>query len=176
MPKKTSVGFKGKYGMSKRLNIILIAACVLMTVFGSVISSVMNAQSDLKENTVIKVNGETDKTLKAELSGFYPGCEKEYIIVLKGSLASESCVTLEFRNGENNGGLENYINVKITAGEITVEKPLKDLFDGNKIDFGSKVSEIKITYAMPENTGNEAQGTTAFFYIDVTAMTAEGGK
>ncbi len=162
--------------MSKRLNIILIAACVLMTVFSSIIYSVMQGQGDLKENTVIKVNGETDKTLKAELSGFYPGCEKEYVIALKGSLVSEGCVTLEFRNGENHGGLENYINVKITAGEIAVEKPLKDLFDGNKIDFGNNVSEIKITYSMPENTGNEAQGTTAFFYIDVTAMTADGGE
>ncbi len=155
--------------MNKKLSIALILVCVVLAVSGVVVWCVLQNQNNLKTNTVIEINGETSKTLKAELTGFYPGNEQEYKIILKGDSSENYIVTLNFRNDEKHGTLENYLTVKITTKNKTIEKDLKDLLDGEKVELGKNANEICISYAMPENTGNEAQGTTAAFYIDLTA-------
>lgn len=167
---KTKV-FARVNAMKKKTYIILILVCVLMAFVGIIIWGVMQKQDNLKENTVIEINGETSKTLKAELTGFYPGNEQEYKIILKGDSADNYEITLNFRNDEKHGTLGNYLIVKITTKDMSIEKKLKDLLDGEKIELGKNANEIYVSYAMPENTGNEAQGTTAAFYIDLTAKT-----
>lgn len=159
--------------MNKRLKPILILVCVVMAFTGIVIWAVLQDQNNLKERTVIKLNGETSKTLKAELSGLYPGNEQEYKIILNGELAEDYEITLNFSNDENSGALENYLIVTITTKDVTIQKQLKELLDGEKIELGGNANEITIVYAMPEDTGNEAQGATADFYINLTAKNRE---
>lgn len=152
------------------IKIILILVSVAMAFAGVVIWSAQE-KDVLKEDTVIEISGETNKTLKAELAGFYPGGEKEYVISLSGDSASEYDITLTFRDDEDteSGDLENYLTVKITTEEITIEKTLKELLQGETLALGKTSDGIKIVYAMPQEIGNESQGTTADFYIDFTA-------
>lgn len=155
--------------MDKRLKLILILVCVVMTFIGIVLLAVLQEQDSLKEHTVIELNGETSKTLKAELTDFYPGIKQEYKIILNGESVENYQITLNFRNDKNSGDLKNYLTVTITTKDVTIQKQLKDLLDGDKVELGNNSNEITIVYAMPEDTGNEAQGTTAEFYIDLTA-------
>lgn len=142
---------------SNGIKYVLIFVCIVMVVAGASIFGVIKSDGDLKEKTVIELSGETTKTLKAELSGFFPGCKKEYGISLQGISASSYLITLSFKNDEKSGGLEDYIAVKIIAGEKTVEKPLTELLGGEPIELGTHSNELKIIYAMPENVGNEAR-------------------
>lgn len=156
--------------MKKKLYIILILVCVVTAFTGVIMWGVLQEQqAELTENTVIEVSGETEKTVKAELTGFYPGDKQEYNITLKGEMSEDYLVTLTFRDDKNADGLENYLTVTIKTKEVTIEKQLKEVLSGEKIELGSNANEITIIYAMSEETGNEAQGTTADFYIDLTA-------
>lgn len=155
--------------MKKLFKLIVLLGCMAITFIGIVIWAVLLTQGGLKPNTVIKLNGATYKTLQAELSGFYPGNEQEYKIVTTGEGTERYDVTLAFRGNAKSGGLENYLIVIVTTKEVTIEKPLTELLDGDPIELGKNANEITVTYVMPEDTGNEAQGTTADFYIDFTA-------
>lgn len=155
--------------MKRKLYVILILVCVVMASAGIVVFGANQSQDVLEKNTEIEINGETNRTLTAELTGFYPGNEQAYTITLKGGYSDDYVVTLNFRDNEEKGELENYLTVTISAGENKIEKSLKELLDGEEIELGGTASEIEIAFAMPADTGNESQGTTASFYIDFTA-------
>lgn len=153
-----------------KMKVVLILVCVVMAFTGVGIYASLQSQSKLEAHTQINVEGETtSKTLKATLTGFYPGCTQEYKISLTGDLADNYNVTMSFRNDKKQGGLENYITVVISTADFKLEKPLKDLLKGDTIQLGANASEITIAYTMPAETGDEAQGTTCDFYVDVTA-------
>lgn len=153
----------------KKIALVLILLCIATEVMGVAIYSALQEQGDLKENTVIELNGETRKSLRTELMGFYPGIEREYKITLSGEGSENYVVTLDFRGDKNGGALENYLTVTIETKDIKVEKRLKELLDGEELRLDKNASEITITYSMPEDTDNGAQGATADFYIELTA-------
>lgn len=156
--------------MAKKVYIFLMLVCVITAFTGVVIWGVLREQqAELTENTVIELDGETEKTVKAELTGFYPGGKQTYTLLLSGEMAEDYDVTISFRNDKNSGALENYLTVTIKTKDVMIERQLKDLLDEGEIELGKNANEVTITYAMPEDTGNEAQGTTADFYIDLTA-------
>lgn len=152
---------------------MIVLLCVAMASTGVVTWAITQKDTELEEETVVEINDESENTLKANLSGFYPGSEQEYVVKLTGD-GSEYSVTLKFRNDNENGRLEEYLTVKIEANGNVIEKPLSEALDGEEISLGKGISEIKIIYAMSEETGNEAQGTTANFYIDITAKNIDG--
>lgn len=166
--KKGSKSTKKKAPKKPILGYVFVALA-FVAVVGGITWAVLQKQSNMEANTVIELNGETSKTLKAELTDFYPGSEQEYKIVLTGETAGNYIITLDFRDVKNSGSLENYLTATIKAKDITIQKQLKELLDGEEIELGKGVGEITIVYAMPTDTGNEAQGTTADFYIDLTA-------
>lgn len=156
--------------MNNKIKVVLVLVCVAMAFTGVGIFISLQSQSKLEAHTQINVEGETtSKTLKATLTGFYPGCTQEYQIGLTGDLADSYNVTLTFRNDKKQGGLENFITVVISTSNFTLEKPLKDLLNGDVIDLGTNASQITISYTMPTDTDDEAQGTTCDFYVDLTA-------
>lgn len=159
--------------MKKSLNLVLILVCVALAFTGIVIRTVLQKQDALEENTVIDISGDTKKALKADLAGFYPGSKQEYRIALRGESEGSYAVTLAFRGESKSASLENYLTVTITANDVTIEKRLQELLEGETLELGRNVSDITITYAMPENTGNEVQGTTADFIIDLTVKNVE---
>jgi hypothetical protein len=82
-------------------------------------------------------------------------------------------ITLDF-NGDNDGTLKNFIEVKIKTNESSINKTLNELLEGDLISLGIGVTEITISYTMPIEVGNEAQGVSVVFYIELEAKTIEG--
>lgn len=158
-----------KKNESKPIFGYIFVALAFVAVVAVVTWTVLQRQSNLEETTVIELNGATSKTLKAELTDFYPGSEQEYKIVLTGETAGNYVISLNFRDVKNSGSLEKYLTATIKANDITIQKQLKELLDGEVIELGKGVEQITIVYEMSEDIGNEAQGTTADFYIDLQA-------
>lgn len=157
--------------MERQLKTVLIFFIIILTVICGLIIIVMNPYNNIKENTVITVNGEVEKSYKAELSSFYPGNTQVCNISLKGKSSNDFYITLNFRDVE--GDLQKYINVKIIVDNIVFERNLSDLFTDDEIHLGKNVQNIKICYTMPEDTGNESQGLYAKFYIDFVASNGD---
>lgn len=158
----------------KKFKFLLIAACIALS--GVCSSLFFSANNDkLQKNTTITVKQDTTRTLEAEITGIYPGNSREYVINLNVKDAEILDISLAFRNKENNDGkLKNYIDVTISAGDVKIEKTLKELLDDDaKYDLGDNVKTITITYTMPESVGNESKGATADFYIDISAKASE---
>lgn len=166
--KRANVG--GKEAMSRRIKYILIIVSVALSLTGTMLWGVLSKKDDLDRTTRIEIEGETQKTLKAEITDFYPGKEASYKIELTGSRAQDFTVTLNFRD-DDGGELKEYIIVTIETnveGDSS-EKSLKELLNGESLELGKGATEIEIRYRMPETVGNEAQGTSVEFYIDVRA-------
>lgn len=130
---------------------------------------------DLKENTTIVIDGETNKTLKADIGNLYPGKSSEYVISLSGDTAKEYAITLKFYN-DNGGALKNYVSVEIRTENVTINKTLSELLDGETVSLGDCVNDITICYTMSADAGNESQGSDIVFFIDLNAKTPKNNE
>lgn len=158
--------------MRKKVGYILTIAVVAMTVIGVLLWFNIKGDGNLKDKTTVTFGGETTKTLKAEIAGFYPGKSADYTIEISDKNAADYNVSLVFRKNEDvepeKNTLGNYLTVRIVAGDVTFEKNLNELFGGETINLGRNSQKITITYTMPLEIGNEAQGAEARFFIDLT--------
>ncbi|MBR2614375.1 MAG: hypothetical protein IKC71_02110 [Clostridia bacterium] len=154
------------------LKYFIIVLSVILTLTGIVLWVTMQSSNNLKENTVIKISGETNKNLKSEIKGLYPGKTVDYVISLKGETAEEYFVSLNFHN-DNGGELKKYVVVAIVTDNGTIQKTLEELLDGEPLSLGQGVTEIKLSYAMPIDTGDEAQGASVVFYVELNAKNVE---
>lgn len=157
---------------SNKLKYLLIIISIILVFTGVTILEAIKSNDNLEENTVIEINGETGKTLKANIKGFYPGKTFDYAISLVGDGVEEYLITLKF-SGDNGGALKNYLDVKIVTDNGSIEKPLNELLEGELITLGRGVSQITISYTMPIDTGNESQGTSVVFYVELNAKMVE---
>ena len=159
-------------GKGNKLKYILIIISIILTLTGVVLFTTMQDNNELKENTVIEIDGATTKTLKAEIDGLYPGKTEECVISFTGDDIKDYLITLDF-NGDNDGTLKNFIEVEIKTNESSINKTLNELLEGDRISLGTGVTEIIISYTMPIEVGNEAQGVSVVFYIELEAKTIE---
>ncbi len=159
--------------MRRKVGYILTLAAVVMAIIGVLIWFNLKDDGSLEKRTTLTINGETTKTLKAEIGGINPGDTKEYTINIIGKAAPDYYFTLVFRKNEevetDRNTLGKYVNVTISTGSVTVRKNLEELFGGETIELGKKAQNITITYSMPLEIGNEAMGAEARFFIDVSA-------
>ncbi len=155
-----------------KLKYIMIIISIVITLCGVVIFGRLQNNNNLEQNTVIEINGETSKTLKAQIKGLYPGKTEEYTILLKGDSTEEYAITLKFF-GDDGGKLKNYLVVEIVTENNAIEKPLQELLNGDFISLGQGVSKIRISYTMPFDTGDEAQGVSVAFYLELNAKNVE---
>ncbi len=155
-----------------KLKFLTIIFSIVLTLFGIVILGTLKNNSDLNNQTTINLNGETVETLKMDIDGFYPGKTVDYNITLNGDATNDYIVSLKFYN-DNGGALKKYLNVKITANNETLTKPLEDFLTGNSIYVGNGVKKITISYMMPIETGDEAQGASVSFFVELNAKYVE---
>ena len=99
-------------GKGNKLKFILIIISIILTLTGVVLFTTIHDNNELKENTVIEIDGATTKTLKAKIDGLYPGKTEDYVISFTGDNIKDYLITLDF-NGDNDGTLKNFIEVKI---------------------------------------------------------------
>ncbi len=164
--------------MQRKLKIILVLVSIAMSFLGATFWVVLQNENNLNNNVVVDLDNENvQETLDGiNFKDFHPGHNEKYEITLKGDLSDDYEVTLDFHEIKSEGkdnALANYINVKIETQEKTIEKGLKELLDGKQIELGKKASTIDITYYMPEDVGNESQGTSVEFYIELTAKSVK---
>ena len=155
-----------------KLKFLTIIFSIVLTLFGIVILGTLKNNSDLKNQTDINLNGETVKTLEMNIDGFYPGKTVDYNITLNGDATNDYIVSLKFYN-DNGGALKKYLNVKITTNNETLIKPLEDFLQSNSICLGNSVTKINISYTMPIETGDEAQGASVTFFVELNAKYVE---
>ncbi len=127
-----------------------------------------------KTEVVVELDGQTQKELSVSLTDFYPGCEdKTYTIVLKAKEAGEYSVSLTFAK-TGDVGLAPYVDVELYGQEKTLaEGKLSEFLNGKKTSIkttlaAGETQEIKVTYGMGLEIGDEAQGQIADFKIVVT--------
>ena len=161
--------------MRKKIQVISMMMNAVMCFIGIAICCFFCSCSDLKEDITIVINGETSKTLKAEIGNLYPGKSSEYVISLSGKAAQEYDITLKFHN-DNGGVLKDYVSVEIKTENVTVNKTLRELLNGESVSLGNNISKITICYTMSENAGNETQGGDIVFFIDLHAEKIENNE
>lgn len=154
--------------MSKKIQYILIIVTVVMAFVGLAIWWFVWSSSDLNANTTIVIDGETKKTLRADIGNLYPGKSSEYVINLSGDMADEYVVTLQFYN-DNGGALKDYVSVEIRTENVTIIKTLSELLNGELVSLGTNAATITICYTMSADAGNETQGSDIVFFIDLNA-------
>ena len=156
-----------------KFKFIIVIISIVLSLTGVVVwGTLQNNNNKLEETTVIKVNGETNKTLKSEIKGFYPGKTADYVILFSGKAAQEYSISLNFF-GDNGVALKKHIIVGISTKNGTIEKPLEELLAGELINLGRGITDIKITYKMPIDTGDEAQGASISFCVELSAKYVE---
>ena len=114
------------------------------------------------------VDGNTHRTIKAEIGNLYPGKTAEYVINLAGDNAREYDITLNFQ-GDDDGVLKDYVTVAIITENTVIEKPLGELLKGDTVALGGNTSVITLSYTMSESASNETQESDITFYIDLNA-------
>lgn len=65
--------------------------------------------------------------------------------------------------------MKNYVSVEIRTENVTINKTLSELLDGETVSLGDCVNDITICYTMSADAGNESQGSDIVFFIDLNA-------
>ena len=126
----------------------------------------------------LKIDGRY--TLEFSELDLIPGESAEYDVNLHSEMAVDAFVSLEFKRvdeiAEGIAKLENYAYARITRGdEVLCDSLLSELLNNEtRVTFECAIgandhSNLKITYYMPSEVGNEAQNAEASFEMIITA-------
>lgn len=168
--------------MGRKVKYILAIVCAITAAVGAAIFAVLMKKKLENGVTVsgganVTLTAESTKSIEANIGGLYPGERREYVIDVKLDQAENSEIVIAFRDKDTNGKLKNYIGVTVTSGDTSVEKSLKELLEGSEeLRFDGSTTQIVIVYTMRQDAGNESQGATADFYIDISAKTAQNSN
>ena len=154
--------------MGKRLYQIAILTLALVVVAGVVISGViLNDRINFEETVVIEQDGIQNKTLSFTPQKLFPG----EISVCKLNIVSRANGDFEFLLdyvGLNEGTLNEFVQVAVCCDNQIGEYTLSDLITGSGVTFVATCKEgenktVTVTYSIPSNVGNEAQGLQTNF-------------
>ncbi len=163
---------RGEFMNKARLFKVALAVLIVITVICvSVTAFVM-----LDDGRLIKVDLSEAETqsVKFERFNLVPGESCDYTLRFTGD-AEKYVVTLDFSELGENQTLKNYVYVSLDSdGENLYSGLLSDVLAGEEltvsVDFTDKTSkDVKVTYRIPSETGNEVQNATADFELSITA-------
>lgn len=151
---------------------ILLSAAII---FGIVMVIVQfTANNEFTKNITLTGDGVTQSELDFSASGLKPADSREYTLQLNGDTAGTYAVKLEFSEEEDNG-LGEFIYVTCFYQDNSKDEfTLNELFDGRTIEFDCKIENnskaiVRMVFTIPEEVGNEAQGTDTDFSVTLTA-------
>ena len=153
---------------------VVLVVVSLVILIGTGVTGYMLLNLDKRE--IIEVNIGEDGSESVEFSSINikPGDTDEYVLALTSQLPGDCILTLDFDEIEE-GKLKQYIDVKIEfEGETLYEGKLEDLFEEETVlTKGCRIKkrtqyELKVTYSMPLEVGNEAKRTVADFLLNIT--------
>ncbi len=150
-----------------RISMIASSALILVGVALTVYFSVA-----FNNRRVIKIDVEPDEIHSVEFKELFliPGQEEEYILSLKSDIKEKYNAEIIFDEIAD-GKLKNFARARIELNdEVIFDDSLASLLDGDKITLSidpkkNPAKQIKITYYLPAEVGNDAQDTTSDFEL-----------
>ena len=157
--------------MKNRSINMLIVALLLLGAFAVAINVFLGiAKRDFPKYITVSANGVTESILPIRDLQLNPAESKEYTVNLVCAASGSYYIYLAFEE-EEDGGMKNFVDVTVFAGETQVYSgALAELIEGKLIEFEGVLQEkdplpVTLRYEMPYETGNEAQGTYADFNV-----------
>ena len=167
--------------MKRTFVLILLVSLSITMLVGAGFATYFLFNSD-RESNVHDINLQIGGRHEVEFTDLdlVPGESVEYDIKLHSEMDVEAFVALEFKRiddiPEGVAKLEDYAYARITMGEeILCDTLISELLNsGSTINFECEIGaddhcDLKITYYMPDEVGNEAQNAEASFEIVITA-------
>lgn len=154
--------------MSNTKKLILIGIINVITIIFAIYYVIINTHQNLKENVEVVINGDLSETFKANIYGLYPGKTLDYNININNKKSKNYEIRMKFHTSDG-GLLSDYILVDIKTNDMSIQKNLTELLNGEEVFLGENASTITISYTMPKEVGNESQGTSVSFLIDLLA-------
>lgn len=159
--------------LSNKFKMFLTVASLVVSFAGIGIGIGINSNKDLENNTTVEVEDGKVETLKVEVLDFYPGKKVDYTIKFNNGSAENYYATIDFHNCDD-GNLKDYIDVKISDNNNDLFfMKLNEILNEEKLSLGKNIEYISIEYSMPEDVGNEAQGTSVTFFVDIEISNEE---
>jgi hypothetical protein len=140
---------------------------------GLVLAKIIRIGNSDQNVDVEIVNGESE-VVEFEGLGLVPGEKLEYTLNVSTNDGVAHTIVFDFRE-EKVSPLADYVYVKLTIGDdVVCDTLLADVMDAGSIGYKYNLSadaecEVNITYYMPEDVGNEAEGAEAWFDLYITA-------
>ncbi len=129
----------------------------------------------LNKSTVNLSNGdEVNAELGVDLGSLYPGASLSYTFNLKANKGDGFNITASFiEKGPTT--IKEYVNVEIRLNGERIDSDSLNAYLGGKTvnfraEFGNtNLQEVELIYTMSAEVGDEAQGATADFDINISA-------
>ena len=158
--------------MNKKTVFIIISALLMLGLMASMLLMLMmKAHENFPKNIKVREDGVTEDVFAIRDLQLCPTESKEYEIDLFCDASGDYNITMAYEERKQ-GTMKHYVDVVVKAnGETVYQGKLSKLIDGKEIvSFdGTLLAEhpltVTVTYTMPYETGNEAQGTSADFDI-----------
>ena len=161
---------------TKTFGVLITALLILSSISVVFITFITDTHDNFEENVTVKSEGITNTVITVNDLKLNPSGQCEYTINLVCAASGDFDVTLDYMETEN-GGMKSFVYVNVSAdGETVYNGTLSELLDTEtKINFKAYLTAkqpvlIKIIYEMPENVGNEAQGTYSDFKINLSIV------
>ena len=160
--------------MKNRSFYILITAMVLLCIMATLlIFFIYNADQKFEGSIMVKENGITETLIPVRDLVLSPGVSKDYDVKLICDASGSYHVRIDFRE-KTDGGMKEFVDVVVEFdGKEVYSGRLTELIDeGFVIETEHELKakdpvNVTFRYTMPLETGNEAQGTYAYFDVHI---------
>ncbi len=160
--------------MNKKIANLLMLSLSSITLVGAALGVYVRNGQDKLDDSVVVLNGETQKNLAVSLTGFYPTLSKTQVVNLSARQGDAYNVTVDFEE-TGDTALAEFLTAEVKVGETVVGTALlKEYLEGKEITFDcsfdkSETVALEITYSMGMEIGDEAQNTEAYFDVVIKA-------
>ena len=162
---------------NRSVNILIVALLLLALMSVMILVFLEKAHDDFPNDITVVEDGVTESILPVRDLMLNPTESKEYSVNLYCAASGSYYVYLDYEETED-GGMKHFVDVTVKANDTVVyEGKLDKLIDDPDeiIQFEGELNAkskdpfvISITYLMPREIGNEAQGTYSDFDIHLT--------
>ncbi|MBR3804174.1 MAG: hypothetical protein IKJ14_02350 [Clostridia bacterium] len=159
---------------SKSIWVLIISFIVVAFISIAIIFNNLDARSEFTNSVKIDGSGYAEKEIEVRNLQLHPNESKSYTIEVAPEFGGDYEISINYQEIKD-GGLKEFVTVSFSVdGKQVQSSSLKNLLDGkSSIVILQNFSEDKplkltVTYIMPYEVGNEAQGAYADF--DVTLI------
>ena len=159
---------------NRSINMLIVALLVIGAMAVTLIVFIMDAKESFPEDITVVEDGVTETILPVRDLMLNPTESREYSVNLFCKASGGYHVYLDFEETED-GGMKPFVDVTVKVdGELLYEGKLDALLapDAKTVDcevelYAEEARVFTVTYTMPRDVGNEAQGTYSDFDLSL---------